>query len=672
MTIKKLLPVILMSALIPGVRASAQKCTALGQTPATAFPVCGTLVFQQESVPLCINGAVPTHCDTVPAQYGDINPYWYKFTCFRSGTLGFVVVPNTRSDDYDWQLFDITGQNPNAVYTDTNLVVSGNWSANPGPTGAVLSDGGNTNCAGYSFPNKNAMPNLIQGHNYLLLVSHFTETQSGYSLSFSGGTASITDTVAPAIQSAQPLCDGSKIMVVLNKRMQCSSLAPNGSDLSLSPAVPGLSITGAYGNCSAFDMDTLYAVLNGPLPPGNYTLSVQKGTDGNTILDNCNTPIPVGQSVNFTMTVPQPTPFDSISVGCQPQTLKLVFSKEIVCSSIAADGTNFTITGSTPVTVTGATGQCDTGGLSYTVLVNLAAPITSAGNYRITYSQSSTGTTLVDQCGFQVPLGSLPFSTGDLVSAKLMTEQVILGCRTDTIIDAYPPADGVNIWRWTFDGTDTSTQEYPPDRIYTVFGLKTAQLFVSNGFCSDSMTWQTNLINAISAKFEAPMILCPKDYATFVNNSTGNITSWLWQFGDGTNDNIQVPPGHLYPPTGVETKYEVLLIVGDSLGCYDTAAQEIDVLRSCYIAVPGAFTPNGDGVNDYLYPLNAFKAEDMSFRVFDRYGQLVFESHTWTQKWDGTVNGHPEPAGTYVWMLQYTDGDTGKKNFLKGTSILIR
>jgi hypothetical protein len=51
---------------------------------------------------------------------------------------------------------------------------------------------------------------------------------------------------------------------------------------------------------------------------------------------------------------------------------------------------------------------------------------------------------------------------------------------------------------------------------------------------------------------------------------------------------------------------------------------------------------------------------------------MVFESHEWTQKWDGAVNGHAAPAGAYVWMLEYTDRDTGKHVFQKGTAILIR
>jgi len=88
--------------------------------------------------------------------------------------------------------------------------------------------------------------------------------------------------------------------------------------------------------------------------------------------------------------------------------------------------------------------------------------------------------------------------------------------------------------------------------------------------------------------------------------------------------------------------------------------------------VPTAFTPNGDGLNDYLYPLNAFKADNLVFQVFNRQGQMLFETHDWRQKWDGRIQGHEAPAGTYAWFLQYTDRDSGHKFFQKGTSILIR
>src|SRR5574337_510434 len=87
-----------------------QSCTTPGQTPSTAFPVCGTSLFHQYNVPICV-----THSLTVPgctnsnsnASYQDKNPFWYKFTCYQSGTLGFLISPFDHGDDYDWQLYDI-------------------------------------------------------------------------------------------------------------------------------------------------------------------------------------------------------------------------------------------------------------------------------------------------------------------------------------------------------------------------------------------------------------------------------------------------------------------------------------------------------------------------------------------------------------------------------------
>jgi gliding motility-associated-like protein len=133
-----------------------------------------------------------------------------------------------------------------------------------------------------------------------------------------------------------------------------------------------------------------------------------------------------------------------------------------------------------------------------------------------------------------------------------------------------------------------------------------------------------------------------------------------------------MPPSHLYPDTRAGETYTVSLIVQNNLGCFDTLSKQITKLQSCYIAVPNAFTPNGDGKDDYLYPLNAFNATNLEFRVYNRYGQLVFETRDWTNKWDGTINGKPQPPGTYVWTLRYTDSVSGKNFFMKGTSILIR
>ena len=182
-------------------------CTTRGQNPSTAFPVCGTSTFTQSSVPIC-GGRAVTSPTCSPGILSDVNPFWYKFTCFQSGTLAFRITPHTNSEDYDWQLFDITNRNPDDVYTDVSLSIASNWSGEGGETGASSAGTSQFVCEGFGKPLWSKMPALVAGHEYLLLVSHFTQTQSGYNLSFNGGTAVITDSTPPKIKYAEAACDG--------------------------------------------------------------------------------------------------------------------------------------------------------------------------------------------------------------------------------------------------------------------------------------------------------------------------------------------------------------------------------------------------------------------------------------------------------------------------------
>src|SRR5579871_6221185 len=96
---------------------SQSTCTTIGQTPSTAFPICGTTIFSQKTVPECVNKQLPAgNC----GYYPDTNPFWYQFTCYKSGTLGFLITPNNLDDDYDWELFDITNRNPVNVYDSSS------------------------------------------------------------------------------------------------------------------------------------------------------------------------------------------------------------------------------------------------------------------------------------------------------------------------------------------------------------------------------------------------------------------------------------------------------------------------------------------------------------------------------------------------------------------------
>lgn len=651
-----------------------QVCTTLGQNPSTAFPVCGVDTFSQSIVPKCGGTPVPVPC-TDNAGYSDIFPFWYKFTCFKAGTLGFIVTPISSTDDYDWQIFDITGRNPNDVYINPSLFVACNWSSNPGATGATPAGQRLINCSGPTYSNKSSMPSLVEGHEYLLLLSNFSESQQGYKLSFGGGTASITDPTIPKLNNALASCDATQVGIKLNKKMKCNSLATNGSDFTLSPANGTIIAATGYGCSSSFDMDSVILTINTALTPGNYSVVIKNGSDGNTLLDNCNRDIPSGDRLSFTIFPKQPTPMDSLTaVACAPDMLQLVFKRPISCASVAANGTDFTLSGPSTIAVTGATGNCGTTATGSKIIqVKLSKPIQLGGTYQLRLQRGTDGNTLLDDCGQETLAGSfINFTVKDTVSADF-NYQVIMGCRVDTVILSHDGRNGVNSWIWSSNNTIVSNLQNH-SVYYTVFGQKQIKLKVSNGVCTDSATATVNLDNELKAAFQFPDVVCPDDLATFTDKSIGKINSWNWDFGNGFNSILQNPPAQKYnaPTSSRELFYTARLIVQNNNNCFDTVSNKIKAVNTCRIAVPNAFTPNNDGKNDYLYPLNAYKADNLIFRVFNRFGQLVYETKDWTKKWDGSINGKQQPTGTFVWILQYIDRDTKQLVVKKGTTVIIR
>lgn len=601
----------------------------------------------------------------------DINPFWYKFTCFQSGTLGFLITPSDLTEDYDWELYDITGRNPDDVYTDDKLVIANNWSGESGNTGASSAGAQLFVCGGYGKPLFSQRPQLLAGHNYLLLVSHFTRTQSGYKLSFGGGTAVITDSTEPHLQKVEANCGGDVLRLKINKKIKCSSIAADGSEFYLSPAAA--TVKSSIGiNCSQqFDTDSLELQLNGTLQPGTYTLHIQKGSDNNTILDYCDRPIAETETLNFTILPQAPTPMDSLApLSCAPSELRLLFQKPILCSSLTASGSEFSINGTYPIAVTAAKGSC-TNGTTKEIVLTLAKPLQTAGNFQLVLNKGSDGNTLLDECSKETPVGAaLSFSVKDTVDAAF-SYQIRYGCEKDTVAFFHSGANGVNQWQWSLDeGQQSSVQN--PTAIYQVFSVpKNIRLTISNGFCVDSSQQVIALENGLKADFSAFADNCPNEATPFTGLAEGKIVSYLWEFGDGgtaTNKDAS----HTYAPPNQQANYTVRYTVTDRFGCQQTATKPVTVYSSCYLAVPSAFTPNGDGKNDVFRVLNAIKAEELELLVFNRWGQQVFKTTNWKEGWDGKINGLVQPTGVYVWLLRYTNRDTKKEVRQKGTVTLIR
>lgn len=648
----------------------AQTCTAPGQTPVSALLVCGTASIHQTTPTLCGQTNIPAPCSD-GGTYQNVNPNFFRMACYASGTLGFSILPDDPNANYNWQFFDITNTNPSDIFSNSSLFVACNWSPDPGETGASVDGTNLIVCSGAGQPLFSKMPVLQQGHTYLLMVSNQSNSGSGFQLTFDGGSAVIIDPSTPRLLETSLNCNASKVLVKLSKAVMCNSIAADGSDFTIT----GANITGAVPfNCTAAEGTTTITLsLDRSLSNGSYILTVKDGTDGNTLMDICGFSVANGENIQVNAGPLTPTLVDSVkSVSCNATFIDLIFRKIILCNSIAADGSDFLITGPQPVTATVSQAECFNKAGTLIIRMNLSAPLTVGGNYTVQVKNGNDGNTLIDECGLLTPVGSSKlFNAKSAVSADF-TYSIRSSCKTDTVSFSHPANNGVNQWNWNFNNNTSSTIQNPV-KIYTDTGRHSIRLIVSNGVCTDTVRKNFNLQNRIYAAFTAPPGICPDDSITFINNSTGNITNWTWDFGDGSGNTMVSPPPKFYLPTGRDAVYNVRLIVSNNqTNCRDTALKTIKIPAECFVMVPSAFTPNRDGLNDHLGPLNTSKAVNIEFRVYNRSGQLVFSSKNATTRWDGKLNGVPQDIGLYGWILIYTNKETGKKILRKGTTLLIR
>ncbi len=101
--------------------------------------------------------------------------------------------------------------------------------------------------------------------------------------------------------------------------------------------------------------------------------------------------------------------------------------------------------------------------------------------------------------------------------------------------------------------------------------------------------------------------------------------------------------------------YEVTITSAN--GCEAIGSIELNVNEPEYM-IPNAFTPNGDGRNDFFNVVTKGLIEIVQFRVYNRWGQLVYNNTNPSQGWDGNVNGRPAPSDVYVYtiMLRFPNG----------------
>lgn len=165
----------------------------------------------------------------------------------------------------------------------------------------------------------------------------------------------------------------------------------------------------------------------------------------------------------------------------------------------------------------------------------------------------------------------------------------------------------------------------------------------------------------------ADVIELPAAPITFGYNTTIPLTAWEWNFGDG-NTSILPNPVHEFANPDL---YEVVLNSTDENGCKYENKKVIEVKRVVTVTPPTAFSPNGDGYNDYYY-VGYYNVRSFNIQIYDRWGVSVFESDSPDFKWDGRdKSGKELPEGVYVFVIKAVSFDNNKIN-KSGTITLAR
>ena len=108
------------------------------------------------------------------------------------------------------------------------------------------------------------------------------------------------------------------------------------------------------------------------------------------------------------------------------------------------------------------------------------------------------------------------------------------------------------------------------------------------------------------------------------------------------------------------------------VGCFALDTISVTVYKvNAGLYVPNAFTPNGDGINDVFRPIPIGMKQINYFKVFNRWGQLMYSTTDQFAGWDGNYKGRPQDPAVYVWIVQGLDFDNNTIT-QKGTMVLIR
>lgn len=240
-----------------------------------------------------------------------------------------------------------------------------------------------------------------------------------------------------------------------------------------------------------------------------------------------------------------------------------------------------------------------------------------------------------------------------------------VGCSETTVNFANNSINTGVQYLWDFGDGSTSTQ-INPSHSYNVSGTYSINVLVTSAYgCTNKANTTCSIIiyPGTQAQFTAEAIdgttISPK--YNFINNSV-NATSQIWYFGDGTTSTQKNPPAHIYSAKG---EYMVKLVTITQNGCRDSISIPVEIKPEFTLYIPNAFTPDGNGNNDY-FTAKGQEIIEFHMMIFNRWGELIYQTEDMAKGWDGKAKEGAElvQTGVYVYKIEVRDFTQKYHNYI--------
>lgn len=635
-------------------------------------------------------------------NYAENNSVWYRVEIQSNGQLSFDIASlSGLKDDYDFAVYNMTGLSCPDIYDGTG-VVRCSYTENtdtsglrPGATGVVQGN------VGGSFPADTFLSpiNVLAGETYMILIGHYFSSinnqplpNGGFSIDFSKSTAGVIDVTPAQINQVDLVgaCEEiDSIRVELNSSVLCNSIASDGSDFNI-VGPSNVNITQATAlNCNQWGETTEILILANSLNfvPGNHDLFVQQGSDGNTLVDACGNASPV-QNVSFNVELLDADFTYTLNSSCAADTFNFQFTGQSnpIAYQWVLDGDTFTQSNFTYISQDTGTYTVELTTFSPGCSVTESTTITSTSVHvaaffapdkvcvgeQVDFNDATQGTPNIWQWYFEqnatsslqnpshifnqagtyqvllVAVDNLGLTTctdsfASIIQVAAEPELSIESpdeiCQEEEFELNYTGTGSLSEIRWIIDD-DTL---FGASQLYALanIGSETVNLKIIDSVCGTYTLSEDIDVN------ETPFfdlgndtLICPEEAVLLSSYSGAN--RYLWSTGEETEE-VLVDTFDVFVFSRARLRdcfYSDTIFIGSKIdGCFQ-------------ILMPSAFSPNGDGLNDY-YKVLAIKLTDWTLQIFNRWGELVFEEdNNRFGGWDGKYKGQELEVGVYTYFVK--------------------